>query len=531
MKLGNKKGFTLIEVIVVVMLIGLVISMAFSMLFFGYNVFGLTSSEFEIQSNIRLAMEEINTTVRSSKAMFAVPDATFRDEQWNYIAVSPDGTTVLNYVWDPTIGENGDHVETIMVGPYDNVLFNISFFKEDSMSKDNFVKMRLEANINGSTKRFDILTGYEALNSLQVIDYGTDSNPARALAYRGDVFHYENMKIYVNIALVLDSSGSMSYNLTGGSPTTSKPSRISILKTQAKNLIDQLAQNTNSDVTIMTSLIEYNYTANDPDPFLNVKTSRSTIRSNIDALCGTNNNCQGATNIGDGLRRAYHNLEARRIEIENSANLALEEYVVKNYVILLTDGDYTVYSRQVTPTDSYRTFTVCSEYNNRNNCKKNKSTTETIQVSSKSFYLGNQNVTGNGVDYWRYIKDVNDGDYFGIQRDVFYKDADSWSEDPFFGSGQYVFGRGGDLDSIARNYITEVSNLGLNNNENFTNYVIRFTSGASLTAINNILSDLNVDASRYFSAETEAELGLSFTNIQTSITNDTWHYLGPRLSE
>ena len=525
MRLRNKKGFTLIEVIVVVMLIGLVISMAFSMLFFGYNVFGLTSTEFDVQSNIRLAMEEINTTVRSSKAMFAVPDATFRDDQWSYIAVSPDRSTVINYVWDPSIGEDGGHIESVIVGPYDNVLFDISFFKEDSISKDNFVKMRLEANVNGSTKRFDILTGYEALNSLQVIDYGTAENPARALAYRGDVFHYENMKIYVNIALVLDTSGSMTTSLDN-------KTRITILKTQAKNLIDQLAQNTNSDVTIMTSLIEYNYTANDPDPFLNVKTSRNQIRTSIDALCGSNNNCEGTTNIGDGLRRAYHMLQARKNEIDNNANLALEEYIVKNYVILLTDGDYTVYSREVIPiANQTRSVPVCYDYKYNGKCKDNKTRSQNIIVSNMSYYLGDQNVTGEGVNYYR-GKDTPQYFYnYYIEQDVFFKDSDDWSEAGFFGSGTYVFGRGGNLDSLARNYITAVANLGLNNTENFTSYLIRFTTGATQTAIRNILTDLNIPDSRLFEATNETELGLSFTNIQTSITNDTWHYLGPRLSD
>lgn len=538
MRLRNKKGFTLIEVMVVVLLIGLVISMAFSMLFFGYNVFGLTSQEFDVQSNMRLAMEEINTMVRSSKALFAVPDATYRDEQWNYIAVSEDNTMTLNYQWDSTID---DHVVTVLVGPYDDVLFDISFFKDDSLSKDNTVKMRLEATVHGSTKRFDILTGYEALNSLQVIDYGTEANPAKALAYRGDEFHYENLKIYVNIALVLDTSGSMTWNLSGNTTSTRSSRRIAILKTQSKNLIDQLAQNTNSDVIITTSLVEYNTTANNPGSFLNVKTSRTQIKNEIDELCnGSDQSCSGGTNIGDGLRRAYHLLEARTTEIDNSVNLALEEYIVKNYLIVLTDGDYTFYSRQIVPSGSNRNIVVCSAYSNTsaNTCPSNRRTTYSISIPTTSFYLGSQNVTGTGVNYYELTtyyrsngrKNYDEIDFeYNVQSKSYV--SDNAVESGFYGNGTYAFGHGANLDPVGLEYIQAVSNLGLNNNEDYTNYIIRFTSGASQTAINNLQAALNVDSTRMFSASNENELGMSFTNIQTSITNDTWHYLGPRLSD
>lgn len=526
MVIKNKKGITLLEVMVVVLIIGIVISTIMSIVVFGYRVYNKESSEYDIQTKVRLTMEEMNKLMRSSKAVFAIPNADYLDEQWNYISVSEDNTKIINYKWDNV---TKTHKQTVLTGPFEGVEFDISFFKNSNMESDNTVKLRLEATVNGVTKRFDILTGYEALNSLQVIDYGTEANPAKTLAYRGDDFHYENMKIYVNIAVVLDTSGSMNWNLAGGTARNLSDRRITILKNQTKNLIDQLYQNENDDVIISTSLIQYNTHANNPSTFMDVRSQRQQIKNSIDSLCrGNNQDCSGGTNTGDGLRRAYHLLEQKTADIEATQNYAMEDITVKNYVILLTDGDYTLYSREITPSGSFNNFQICtssifgyclnwSDYS--------------IPIPTRSFYLGTQNITGTGVNYYKRTSSS-----VQIERNVLSKSvvSDSASDDFFYienGVGNYVFGHGSNLDSIGLTYIQQVADLGLNNNSEYTNFIIAFTESVSVNAINNIKAALNVDSSRVFSAKSEAELGMSFTNIQTSITNDTWHYLGPKLVE
>ena len=129
----NKKGFTLIEVLGVVVIISLVIGMIGSILFFGVDVYKLTSTDFQIQSDVRLAMERTNTMVRYSKALFAVPDTSYLDAEWSYIGLSADETRIINYRWDSA---SSSHVQETLVGPYEGITFKIGFTKADTLSND-----------------------------------------------------------------------------------------------------------------------------------------------------------------------------------------------------------------------------------------------------------------------------------------------------------------------------------------------------------------------------------------------------------
>ena len=304
----NKKGFTLLELIVVMAVAGMVITVVMSLMLFGFNVYGMTSNDHELQSNVRLAMENLGNTMRESKAVFAVPDAEFKDDGWNYLTVDDAGTTVVAHEWNGT-----DWDRNVMLGPYPDVTFDIVFLKENTMDKDNTVEMFIEAKTaGGSVQRFAISTGYQVFNALQVINYGTESNPAKALAYRMDEFHYANMKVYVNVALVLDTSGSMSFNLAGtqtsGVPLANR--RVTMMKQKTIELIEQFATNTNPDIEISMALIQYNTHANNPNAFRNVTTNKANLITDVNNFCsGASQNCVGGTNIGDGLRRAYHSTE------------------------------------------------------------------------------------------------------------------------------------------------------------------------------------------------------------------------------
>ena len=539
MKIRSKGGFTLLELMVVLAIIGLIITSVFSMLMFGYNVFGMTSKDYAVQSSVRLAMEQIGNKVRDSKAVFAVPDATFKDEQWNYLTVDDEGKTVVSYEWN---GTGWDKV--VILGPFDDVTFDIVFTKENTMSKDNTLKMYIEAYVNGgSTQRFDILAGYQALNALQVIDYGTLTKPAKALAYRGDDFHYENMKIHVNVSLVLDTSGSMD-DLT---PDGQK--RITAMKSAAKALITGFASNNNNDVDIQISLVEFNRTANDPYDFMSAKNSGLT--ANLDKLCrGSVDDCEGGTNIGDGLRRAKY-LSLNKINQINDFYAGKpDEFIIKNYVILLTDGDFTYYTREVLDTShqveqcTERTRRVCvwtingcSKWNwwrlewEDYDCYVETCSNQTIQdcqpvaVTSYShgWYLADGNVSGARRNGSSFLYFMTTSLLSNVEPNITPRVGST--------SSSYVLGRGNSYDSNALTYIQEVIGDKLNNRDEYTTYIIKLGQEASAQSIEDIRKALNTPNDNVKAADRASELMLTFTQIQTSIINDTWHYMGPRLSD
>ena len=111
----NKKGFTLLELVVAMTIISVVITMVWGLMIFGNKVYNKESDDYDVQTSVRHAMDEISHLVSTSKAAFAVPDSSFLDDEWNYLALSGDQTRVVNYVWD---NSSKSHVETTLVGPY-----------------------------------------------------------------------------------------------------------------------------------------------------------------------------------------------------------------------------------------------------------------------------------------------------------------------------------------------------------------------------------------------------------------------------
>ena len=152
-----KKGFTLIELIVVIAIMGLIGGSVTGLLIFGLDIFGLANRDFQMQTDVRMALEDTSKLVRFAKAMFAVPDVDYKDVEWNYIGLNEDSTMIVNYVWDPSLGSDGGHQAIPMVGPYEGVTFNIGFYKEDNMQKDNTIQVYFEMfHQDGTVKRFNI---------------------------------------------------------------------------------------------------------------------------------------------------------------------------------------------------------------------------------------------------------------------------------------------------------------------------------------------------------------------------------------
>lgn len=480
-RINNSKGFTLLELIVVISIIGLVITTIFSILFFGYDVYGRTQKDFDMQSQVRVAMEEMGNLIRDSRAVFAVPSIEYKDPEWRYIAVNSTGDKVVSFSFD-TVHSRWE--EKVLMGPFEGVTFKIGFDKLNSMSKDNTLRMYVEAYTDGGlSQRFDIQSGYQALNALQVIDYGTEAAPAIALAYRSDEFVYENQKLIVNIALVLDYSGSMNWNIdeTKKDNVPVNERRITILRTKVKELVAQFASNQNENIEIYISATMFDETANIPTNetkhffFVRNTTERTTLLERID-----NRQADNGTNTGDGFRRAYHKLK-NKSDNDNPTNDP--NIIVKNYTIVLVDGDSNYFTGDARATCFFGLFCRDHEY--------------------RSYYLGDGNTL-----------------------------LRSFSNS--FRTGAFLLGED---HPIVRGYDTVTGKM-LVDNDFSTAYLISFgkinKKNGVITdsdSINNLKTALSLTDSHFFRADSEESLGLSFSDIQLQITNDYWHFLGPKLVE
>lgn len=329
-----RKGFTIIELMVTIVIASIAMSMASSFLNFSWISQQRTVDEYDLQSDIRLAADTVNYAIRDASVTFAITEDVFagaKKEKWNYIGIE-DNKEIVKWVWDP-VSETHDRV--VLLPEKEKIFYNLYF--SQTVPNTKLISYHLEGYFEGSeTEKAIIETELEAVNSVAVEDGGTASNPAIALAYRTDAKPQPEIvttqtEVTIVVALVLDNSGSMRFDMNGREYWEywydSSNVRNSILESKAKDLVDQFAGIGNVKVCV----VPFANDANNVSPMYDATTQKGQIKSRIDNLYG-----YGGTNTGDGLRRG-----ARMIE-DYSDNHPAEEIV--NYLILLTDGNPTFYS-------------------------------------------------------------------------------------------------------------------------------------------------------------------------------------------
>ena len=481
-----RKGFTLIEIIVTLALAGMVSTMAFSIVGFSKNSVKMATGEFDIQATTRNVMEKTNNTIRYATAVFTIPTTSFRHDNltagWNYLGVEQvavdggTGSQIVNYVYDYT---SGTHVANVLYDATEGVVYNMVFDKINAAANNNLIKFTINCSVNGGSET-SVTTELEDLNALQVINYGTDTNPATAVAYRNDE---RSMGAVANVAMVLDVSGSMNDTIQVGTrndylwgPRPIYDEKIDVLESEAGDLIDGFAQEDNIDV----SIVPFSTTANNPLGFYNAKNDIRILKNYIGSL-----RADGGTNTGDGLRRAYYLLRDHRNSI------ALTGVTPVNYVILLVDGETTF----ATKSHSYS-----MPYTGR-------------------YYKSD-------VDYYNYIN-INNIEYKMDDGNVV--DGRDWWE-TYDGKGD-IIGVGNEMHAVSDLYVTKVGQW--YKNTNFAKvYLIAFTDSRDdsfNSGIQKLKTACGIEDKYSFDATDENTLNQVFAEIRQDILNDLWYLNGPSL--
>ncbi len=324
----SKAGFTLVEVFISIVIVGFVFALAGGFINFSFTAEKKVESEYELQSEMRLATELLNNAIRDASVTFVMPGSLSpgaTESDWSYFGVSEDGSEIVQFIWkeDPD-GSNGRHEKKVIVSQREGTTYNLNFNNKD---KTKLVGYEIELQKEDG-RTLSVSSTLSAINSVAVDYTSSEENPAAVIAYRTDERPKpgENKKVTIVISMVIDDSGSMEYKMDGTSTSNNEKKRKTIMKGKADILIDSFTKN------VVLGVVRFASDANGPSGL----TTLIDESKKLAAKASIPTNAEGGTNTGDGLRRAYYQLK--------SYTKSSPDEDVLYYIILLTDGDPTYYS-------------------------------------------------------------------------------------------------------------------------------------------------------------------------------------------
>ena len=373
MKLKKKKGFSLVELCIVLVVMSLIATLSVSLLSVSVRGFNASRQMMDVTMQDADFASRICSAVRESGTAFTIPEQSFTEDKltagWNYLGLmhgvdipaemsrtgraveDADALVYIEYAGDTppaTLPQNsvllhtadGYFIQTIIGHSYTDVSgvvhdYSLVFSPTDP---SNRAAQTLSYSFSSTTSRDGVETAggnsietlLEAVNAIQVVYQGSAVNPATAIAFRSDFLptlsanSVSSNQVRGTVIMVLDVSSSMT-------ATNGSESRISTLKSTARSFVEELSKNNELNILI-TIFAGFANKSTDfdtricPNPcttLANAFEERDRLMATIDSI-----KTSQYTNLGDGLRVVYHELN-RHPEVANDPI----------FLLVLTDGE------------------------------------------------------------------------------------------------------------------------------------------------------------------------------------------------
>ncbi len=338
---GRRGGFTLVELIIAIVVVGIIILTLTGFLSNGLTYHTYNSREFIVQTDVKYVTTHVAQSIKNASVSFIVTaddyggTAQGLTQGWNYIGPNAEGTQLLEFTYNAQTKKH--HVRILTQGA-PGMKYEMTFDKDNEVD-DKLIEFNVRGWLDQTLASTSIDHSY-ALHSRvsadqanMVYSRATPTKPGVALAYRSDPIP-KGMQI--NLTLILDNSGSMAWDMSGRENKPTSQRRITILKAETKKLIDDFVSI--GFVNIVFS--PFGSTARQTTDLLNVVSDRRAIDRVIDDMYA-----EGGTNVGDGMRVGFH-----KVFSSSKRDPLLEQH---DYVIILTDGAANAYFNNY-PTDDGR---------------------------------------------------------------------------------------------------------------------------------------------------------------------------------
>lgn len=555
-KLNKTRAFTLVEMIIAISLGLIVLTIGTQLLFTSSKGSVFATREKELQDANRIFLEQTNNSIKYATAVFTVPTKTFNtpnnsklSKDWNYLGIKKDVTIPARLTWGgtehiaqtalvdlkyvgsgsvpPSVslrdnqelitaiksgGEKLYYVQTIIAFSEEvngtEFVYDIVFSKDtpkdgtggflsSKEGKGLNYKLNVKA-LNGTgiaKEEVDygtILSKITALNSFQVVDKGTPDNPAVAIAYRTDNIVKNKGGVYGVVSMVVDTSGSMKWDIEGRDNVPVPRRRITILKNNAKELLNQFSATKNTDVMIIPFASTVKQTSGKYPEFYSASTDKIKLENEIKSL-----DAIGGTNTGDGLRYAFYKMGEHNQTIT-------KDY--KDYLIILVDGESS-HSMVKNPVIRRRKL-ISFDFINNNKFYTTSFPRNNVYVL-ESYQSGHTVLLGGNAT--RQDKEHGKNYVTHIAQNLY--------DNPHAKISDYQSAEA--IDKMVKN-----GNV----------FLIGFSKDSGQGgALRKIAEDFHIDMSatgeqqRYFEANSEEALSIALTGIGAAIAKDLWMINGPEL--
>jgi len=501
----REKGISLIEIICALAVLSLFALGAVNLLQMGTSSNVAAAKEFDLQSGARTAMETLTNKIRYSTAVFIIPESGFSENNlssgWDYMGVLETDDGLQELVLFEYMQDSANHKKTVLLKEQNGFVYNLEF-KKKNRSKDNLLIQYLFNIYQDGNEYWTLGSEAEAMNSLQVVDWSTDTDKGRAIAIQST--GREKSKTRGRVALVLDVSGSMAYSFSGASNYSNE--RHNAMVKSALQLLATFAEEDNIDVAI----IPYSSTADYPSTtvwkkngmsdymFLNAKSNYVQLQNMVKSLSP-----YGGTNTGDGLRRAYHALVN---DTSGSGKTA-------DYTILLSDGDMTLATME-----EVKRYTPGAIYT-------------VNDVVNRNFYIGSGAAPNSDSGLLCASFDI----YFNANTgEVNHSSVSNWlrgkSAATIYNSIKgclygTAFAGNSIIDVYSKEYVKETGKS--LQDYGVTSYFVAVSSDVSTKGVQIVKETLNIEDSSVYNPLNQEELLSAFDSIGEAIVEDLWFINGP----
>lgn len=316
----KRTGFTLVELIIVILLMGVLISAAGSAMIFGMNVNRAHLEEYQFQDEMRGAIDAVEEKLKRASAVFAIQESDYngsaKDKNWQYIGRADDTSVnageIVEYKYDKS---SGTWLEFPITKSNGLVSYSL---KIEPQSTSGPASKLLVYELFGSPKDkatglFDdkkarsLKSSVESLNSYTVFNRGTPSDPAVAIAFRDDE---KTPPVLSSLVLMCEISEQM----TWGMETQHSSNRRDAASRRALKKFAEGFQDTNNlygTFLVFDQYAEYADLHNTfRSRFVSMKDHANEITNAIDEKAHANEYVgtiyrSGLSNLGDALRAGY----------------------------------------------------------------------------------------------------------------------------------------------------------------------------------------------------------------------------------